>query len=88
MTDVNGDLEHRLEEHSVDYLPETWRNYSIVELAWWVHLFMKQAEHRTSVVKQGKDLYDAENYARMLLAKVLDRKAELLEGGDVEDNQE
>lgn len=52
--------------HSTDYKDSSWRNYSIPELADFVHLLVKRANHRASKEKALKDIYDARNYLAMI----------------------
>lgn len=59
-----------IEKHQEDYKPNAWQNYTLGELAMWVHLLRKRAEHRTNEEKKAKDLYDADNYLWMLKEKM------------------
>ena len=61
---------NRLEKHTPDYKSKAWKQYTISELGYWVHLFTKRATHRTNMVKAKKDLYDAKNYLVMMEQKV------------------
>jgi len=55
-----------LEKHEKDYKKDAWQTYSEVELQWWVSLLRKRASHRSNPEKKAKDLYDADNYQKML----------------------
>lgn len=55
-----------LEPHEADYKPLSMEEYSNEELRQWVHLLRKRAGHRTNEEKRAKDLYDADNYERVL----------------------
>ena len=63
-----------IEKHQKDYKTEAWKNYTIAELGWWVHLLTKRSEHRSNQEKREKDLYDASNYLWMLQQKLEDKK--------------
>jgi hypothetical protein len=54
--------------HEEDYRPDAWKQYTLAELAWWVHLLVLRASHRTDAVKRQKDLADAQNYLSMMQA--------------------
>lgn len=56
-------------EHSKDYKPGAWANYSEEEYMWWVRLLMKRSFHRSEQAGKVKDLTDARNYLLMWLAK-------------------
>ncbi len=55
-----------LKKHEKDYKKDSWQEYSEVELQWWVTLLRKRASHRNNYIKMTKDLYDANNYQKML----------------------
>lgn len=61
--------------HQPDYKAKAWELYSLAELGQWVHLLVKRAEHRSSLPKKHKDLYDAQNYLSMMQAKLDEAKA-------------
>src|SRR5271157_5417750 len=70
----NGDKKPKVPEeiksHSVDYLDRSWEDYTFEELGQFVHLLAKRAGHRAETKKRQKDLYDAQNYLRMMQAKL------------------
>jgi hypothetical protein len=55
------------------YQPGSWADYEAWELGNFAHLFMRRAEHRSDDEKARKDLFDAEQYAHMLVEMVRDR---------------
>lgn len=55
-----------LQEHEHKYAPDAWKDYTVAELAMWVHLLRKRAEMRTEPDKAEKDRQDADNYETML----------------------
>lgn len=55
-----------IKEHSSKFKPDAWMEYTTGELAMWVHLLRKRAEHRTDAEKAAKDRSDADNYESML----------------------
>lgn len=52
------------------FKPDAWMEYSIAELAMWVHLLRKRAAMRTEADKAAKDLKDADNYEAMMRAAI------------------
>jgi len=50
------------------FAPDAWKDYTVGELAMWVHLLRKRAEMRTEPEKSAKDRADADNYEAMLKA--------------------
>ncbi|KKK97307.1 hypothetical protein LCGC14_2654060 [marine sediment metagenome] len=56
--------------HYDAFKADSWREYTLQELGDAVAFFVKRAQHRTSPKKVAKDLYDAKNYAVMMLAHV------------------
>jgi hypothetical protein len=56
----------QIKPHAVKYNPDAWKDYSISELAMWVHLLRKRATMRTDPDKAAKDRMDADNYESML----------------------
>jgi hypothetical protein len=65
-----------IKDHEKDYKPEAWKNYTIAELGWWIHLLAKRSKHRNNQEKRKKDLYDASNYFWMLQQKLEEYKEE------------
>lgn len=61
-------------QHEDKYLPQAWEQYTLAELGWWVHLLTKRASMRSTQEGKDKDLLDASNYLKMMLAKVEDEK--------------
>ena len=57
-----------IKEHAHRFKSDAWKQYTISELAMWVHLLRKRAEHRTEPEKAEKDRADADNYEAMLMA--------------------
>lgn len=55
-----------IKEHEHKYTPDAWKDYTVAELAMWVHLLRKRADMRTEAEKAAKDRADAENYEEML----------------------
>ena len=49
-----------------EFKPDAWKDYTIAELAMWVHLLRKRASMRTNPDKALKDMRDAMNYEAML----------------------
>lgn len=47
---------------------DAWKDYTMAELAMWVHLLRKRAGMRAEPDKAAKDLKDAANYEAMLRA--------------------
>jgi len=69
----NAKMPEVLVLHEKDYKPNAWKTYTIEELSLlgiFVSLLVKRAAHRANREKCQKDLYDAKNYAAMLVAKV------------------
>lgn len=58
-----------VKDHQKDYKHEVWMEYTNEELSWWVKLFTKRSQHRTTKKKALKDLDDAKNYLWMLTEK-------------------
>ena len=58
-----------IKPHAADYRDGSWKEYSLEELAWWVHLLLKRSTHRENKDKQLKDLDDAKNYLAMAEAR-------------------
>lgn len=50
------------------FSPDAWKDYTVGELAMWVHLLRKRAVMRAEPEKAEKDLRDADNYEAMLKA--------------------
>jgi len=67
----------RLDVHQPDYLPKSYREYSLSELGGVIAFFTKRAGHRSNPDKQRKDLYDAKNYLAMLTEKVKNKAEKL-----------
>lgn len=66
MQDENKAQPESIEHHQVDYKSDAWKQYTLQELGYWVHLFVKRAEHRDNAEKKVKDLHDAQNYLNMM----------------------
>lgn len=66
-------------EHQPKYKDGIWKEYTLMELGFWVHLFSKLAEHRTDVEKARKDLTDAQNYLDMMHEVLKAKKQEILD---------
>lgn len=65
------------ENHSGDYSPDAYLEYSYEELGQWVGLLMKRANMRTTVEKMNKDIGDARNYLAMMEAKLTSEIGEI-----------
>jgi hypothetical protein len=52
------------------FAADAWKDYTLAELAMWVHLLRKRAAMRTEPTKAVKDLKDADNYEAMLRAQL------------------
>jgi len=59
-----------IEQHNKDYRQNAFEEYTIGELAMWVHLLEKRAGMRANPEKHEKDLYDAANYRQMLVERI------------------
>ncbi|MFX0073071.1 MAG: hypothetical protein ACFFAO_18490 [Candidatus Hermodarchaeota archaeon] len=70
-------MDSRIEKHQSDYKDKVWRQYTLLELGTWIHLFNKRAKHRSNPEKAKKDLYDAKNYLWMLEQKLRNTAAKL-----------
>ena len=68
----------KIKKHAHRFKDGTWRDYSFEELADWVHLMTKRANHRTEFVKVVKDLDDAENYLAIMNAKLAEARLYIL----------
>lgn len=55
-----------IKEHQTKYIEGIWKEYSLYELGWWVHLLAKRSQHRVDATKRDKDLTDAQNYLNMM----------------------
>lgn len=62
-----------LENHEEDYLKDSWKQYSMLELGNAVNHFSKRAFHRDNDEKMTKDMYDAKNYLLMMQIKLKNR---------------
>lgn len=60
-----------MNEHDHKFKKDAWHEYSVAELAMWVHLLRKRADMRTEPDKAAKDRMDADNYEAMLKVMVL-----------------
>jgi hypothetical protein len=58
----------QIKEHDAKFAPDAWTQYTVAELAMWVHLLRKRADMRTEPTKSAKDCADADNYEAMLRA--------------------
>ncbi len=58
------------EEHQAKYKDGIWRDYTLTELGWFVHLLVKRSLHRKDYDKREKDLIDARNYLGMMSSKL------------------
>lgn len=59
---------NRIKSHANDYKDKAWEQYTLSKLGQWVYLLAKRSQHRTTLEKKNKDLYDAENYLKMMKA--------------------
>lgn len=59
-----------IKPHAADYVDNAWEQYTFSELGDWIHLLVTRAGHRSDPLKHQKDLYDAQNYASILQAKL------------------
>lgn len=66
---MSQSLQERLSPHDKDYVADATFVYTEEELQWWVHLFTKRAQYRSTEEKRTKDLYDADNYRAILRAQ-------------------
>lgn len=67
-----GELEdpQSIVPHAPDYSDSAWKEYSVSELGWWVHLLVRRAGMRSNPEKKSKDLMDAQAYLDMIQAHV------------------
>ena len=66
--------------HRAEFEEQSWREYTLEQLGQWVSLLVMRSTHRTQPAKKAKDLYDANNYALMMLAHIDAHAADMGEG--------
>lgn len=81
MTHPHARAPQEIFPHRDDFKEQSWRQYSIEQLGQWVSLLVLRSTHRAQPAQQAKDLYDANNYALMMLAHIDAHVADMGEHG-------